>query len=240
MGAGRIPDRSDGVQMDDSWFNTVRSAMTGDIVAREAVLGVATDIAAKLGPSESYRFLKAFIAFGYWDCGDFKLHHSYNGLISAGEGWMLCDGRTVSQANYDTEHGSGHWATFVGSSPIDGLKLPDFTNRYAVGASSTTATGSGAIPTVGNASHQINMRHRHQWYYAEPTASVSDGLYDSSGNLSRLADTSPLDNSLGAKAGVAGPSSHLYTSHPNAAASLSTTQSIQPESIEFQVYMRVI
>jgi hypothetical protein len=149
MGAGRIPDRSDGVQMDDSWFNTVRSAMTGDIVAREAVLGVATDIAAKLGPSESYRFLKAFIAFGYWDCGDFKLHHSYNGLISAGEGWMLCDGRTVSQANYDTEHGSGHWATFVGSSPIDGLKLPDFTNRYAVGASSTTATGSGAIPTVG-------------------------------------------------------------------------------------------
>jgi hypothetical protein len=230
--------------MDDSWFNAIRSAMTGDVVAREAALGVATDLAANLGVDATYRFLRAYVAYGYWDCADIKLHHSYNGLVSAGEGWMLCDGRTIGQSAYDTEHGSGHWATFVGTSPLNGLKLPNFTGKYALGASSTTETGSGTIAAVGNTSHQINMQHRHKWYRPN-AAGTSDQIYDSSGNLLSLSDTSAkgaaANSAFGAKAGIGGPTVDYYTTTPNAASqTMSATQSIQPESIEFQFYMRVI
>lgn len=236
MGSAKLPTRLDGFVMDDDWLNAMKAAICGDVVPR-ASGGTPTDEGGSLGPT-SYQFLKAFIAQGYWDVGDFKLHHSYNGTVSAGEGWMLCDGRTISQANYDTEHGASHWATYVGSSPLNGLKLPNFTGRYPIGAATTPQDGSGTITPTGNTSHQVNLQHRHRWLKVNAGSGLNDQTFDTNGVAQDLSDT-PAGAGLESVVSAAGLAADAYTSRDRLDAQ-SATQSIQPDSIEFQVYMRII
>jgi hypothetical protein len=247
MGTETIPDRANSTVIDQSWFNIVKSAIKGDWVPRNSS-GVATTLGGSIGTS-ALVWLKAHIAAGYWSVGDLKIHHSFNGAIGPGQGWMLCDGRQITEALYDTEHGAGSWASYVGSSTLTNKYLPDFSSKYPVGAS-TTQDGSIAITSVGNASNQINLAHTHT------TPAHAHKWYDAT-----AAGTPDLDgagNSFVGGVGKTAGQGHLVVStvgsdnSPNADKSTDTsgggtsgsggsaTQSIQPESIAVQYYMRII
>jgi hypothetical protein len=183
-----------------SHVNQYETAFQEDIVPRNSS-GVPTSLAGSLGTS-ALKWLKSFVASGGWSAGDIKMHHSYNGTVTCGEGWMLMDGRVINEANYNTEHGSGHWATYVISSPLDGKYLPDMDEMYPIGQDATTQDGSIAITTVGNASHQVNLSHAHTHHHTvahhhrifnEVGASSNFQSWDSSSVAQDI--TSTVDNS---------------------------------------------
>ncbi len=220
-------------------INKFQTALVGDLVPRNTS-GVATTNAGSIGTT-TYYWLKAFVESGYWAAGDIKLHHSYNATQGPGHGWMLADGRVVSQANYDTEHGSGAWATYIGSSPLDGKYLPDFTGRYPVGAATTTQAGGSAITAVGVSGNVLDMEHNHQWY-DQVASGTTDKSWNSSGSAidlsSDASEASPSINILVGNdnaTGAAMLSPDLYTTNSGSA-----TQSIQPDSIQVQYYVRII
>lgn len=281
MGSDTLVARTNGQTIDETWFNVIRSILSGDIFARNAN-GVVESLSGNLG-SETYKFLKAHIASGYWKCGDLKIHNTYNGLTGCeiDQGWMLCDGRVIAGSSYDVEHGSGSWNTYIITSPLDGRYLPNYTNRYIVGASATTQTGTSAFTTVGNASHQININHTHTiahthtvnhshmlWQYDENFSNPLDRyrVFDVDGTAqifnsgvfgaTSASATSTTDLGISittmaaiSSAGTARAMVTLYTSKETPTTSedsttstdaLSATQSIQPDSIVAQIYMRII
>lgn len=247
-GTNTLPLESAGV-IQRTHINKFQIALAGDYVPRNTS-GVATTIAGSLG-SSTYYWLKAFIKSGYWSVGDIKMHHSYNGAAGPGHGWMLCDGDVINETNYDAEHGAGTWDTYVGSSPLDGKYLPNMTGRYPVGAATTTQNGSVAITGVGNTSHQVNLQHthtianhNHQWLENDPGGGGfwtfgSDGLAEQISTTGSGARTILYDTNASSETSW---DEDAYTNNTSLtpANSLSTTQSIQPESIEVQYYMRII
>lgn len=265
MSTDTIPSRTNGQIIDATWFNVIQSVLGGNFVPRVSA-GSATTEAGSLGDG-TFNWLKAFIQSGYWTAGDIKIHHSYNGAAPPGHGWMLCDGRQITQANYEAEHGAGTWNTYVGSSPLANKYLPDFANagqgRYPMGASTTTADGSVAIPSAGNADHNVNLSHYHtvdphghKWYHGTGSQTTSDTTFDSNGNAINVPTSGTTKN-----AGVGGFASaeyyagdsnasldhnpgacDLYTdqvAQPNTTTSLGVNY-VAPDSIKVQYYMRII
>ena len=259
MGIDTLPSRADATTIVATWFNVLRSALNGDLVPR-ASTGVATANAGSLG-TVTYPFLRAEIASGQWILGDIKAHHTYNGAAPIGHGWMLCDGRVITEANYNTEHGANTWATYIVSTALLNKYLPGLTNKYLVGAATTTQDGSGVITGVGNSSHQINIAHTHtggahvhNWYYPQAGAGIGDLTYDGNG-ATKVVDyhTNTVGTGYGiavvdvstsaALLGVVGGSpvpNYTDSRSPVTDSQLSATQSIQPQSIEVQYYMRII
>lgn len=243
MGLGTLPTRSDGQRINLTWFNVLTTALIQDLLPRDGS-GVVSNGAGSIG-SSSFKWLSGYITTlystianittGYWAVGDIKIHHSYNGAASPGEGWMLCDGRQITQANYDTEHGAGRWASYIGSSPLANKYLPDLTNRYAVGKATTTQDGSVAITSVGIAGHSINLAHSH---------TVNAHTHDL-GNHTHAYGSGSSSGFAASGTGVApttaGPSTNTSGSaSPGTDSKLNSPQSIQPDSIEVQYYMRII
>lgn len=203
---------------------------------------------------------------GRWTVGDVKLHHSYNGLVGPGPGWMLCDGRQISSTTYETEHGVGTWSTEVGSTPLDGLYLPDFTsNKFPAGAATTTQSGAAPITTVGNSGSTINIQHshtvtshthtvashNHQYYSVSGSDPYTIETFDVNGANKNLneGDTNSSSNGFETDTGGVHTDGGLFTSKnslitdataPGTNTALSTTQSVKPHSIEVQYYMRVV
>ncbi len=191
--------------------------------------------------------------------GDIKMHHSYNGAADPGEGWMLCDGRQITEAAYNTEHGAGHWATYVGTSPLVNKYLPNFSGKYAHGVAATTQAGTVAITSIGNAGNTINIAHthtggshRHQWFNWTAAGTV-DGSFDTNGTGQNITSTTisgsvshiiagSANDFAGIGTAVLGIGADQYTTLNSATtdSSLSATQHIEPESIEVQYYMRVM
>jgi len=120
---------------------------------------------------------KIITNIGQWQVGNIKQRYSYNNTVPVEQGWMLCDGRQVTIANYDAEHSSGSWTTYIGSSvgasPIANLYLPQLCNNYLpIGASATSEAGTSALSTFGLVStnnnitiaahsHTYNISHTH-------------------------------------------------------------------------------
>lgn len=246
-----------GGRVQTSHVNQYYTALGQDVVPRNTS-GAPTSIGGSLGNSV-YKWLKAFVESGYWKAGDIKMHHTFNGAVECGEGWMLADGRVINSTNYDTEHGAGTWTTYVGSSPLSGKFLPNFTGKYPVGVATTTQSGSVAITSVGNAGNTVNLQHNHgsraHTHFIMTTSpsgaegvSASGSAQDffttgtcSSGNATGIAFTTGgtmklCSPSIASTSGNWATQSGGVTS-PNA---LSATQSIQPESIQVQYCMRVI
>lgn len=240
--------------------NDIRTALYQDLVPRSSS-GTTTSLGGSLGTA-TYLWLKARIASGYWSLGDIKVHHTYNGAAPIDEGWMLCDGRQITEAAYNTEHGSGHWATYVGSSSLLNKYLPNMTGKYIVGSATTTQSGSIAITFSGNASNQVNLQHTHtytqdpQLIYVRNATTTDDYQIDDTVNLHSVGggtvknsnsllvgNTTSLNATLGANA-TRPPWSTWYTQgdlvHVNTGNGGSTTQSIAPESLAALIYMRVI
>lgn len=267
-GTGNLPQIVTAV-VQKAHINDIRTALYQDILPRDGS-GTTTSLGGSLGTG-TYQWLKARIASGYWSLGDIKVHHSYNGAAPIDEGWMLMDGRQITQANYDTEHGSGHWATYVGSSSLLNKYLPNMTGKYTVGSATTTQSGSSPITFTGNASNQINLAHTHSVYshpiYLHQNGTTDDLVFDHDigpvndssnvkslqrgtaknslsllvGNTSSLAGTfganifnPPMSNGADYDLATGG----LATN--GTGSTLSSTQSIQPESLQVLYYMRII
>lgn len=188
--------------------------------------------------------------------GSITMFHTFNGAVSIPRGWMKCDGNTINSTNYDSLHTSGAYSDDgVGSGSLAGKKTPNLVSRYPVGVSSTTQDGSGTITAVGNTSHQVNLQHshtvdahNHQWYNGN-AFNQSDTSYDSSGNSLALSSGTSVKNSsyqfidvsVGTGATEQLPND-LYTANdsPGTNNGLSTTQSVQPESIEVIFIIKVV
>lgn len=229
-----------------SHVNQYFQAFSQNLIPRNSS-GIPTNNGGDLGTS-SVQWKLAHIRTGYWEAGDIKCHHTYNGLLPVGQGWMQMDGRIVNESNYNTEHSAGDWDTFIVSSLIDGRFLPAMTSRYIIGESVTTQDGTSPFTTNGNSNHEINLQHlhvvqAHQWYIDNGV--LPDQSFDSSGNPVTI-----TEDSTTAKTGIAFDTNclagggcidnTLYVDNVNTDNSLSTTQNIQPESIQFICYMRII
>ncbi len=88
MGTNSLSTQSDGTVINASDINQYKTALNEDLNPRNTS-GVVTTNGGSLG-SSSYEWLKAFIASGHWNAGDIKAHHSYNGTVGPGQGWMQC------------------------------------------------------------------------------------------------------------------------------------------------------
>lgn len=234
MGSTTIPARSNNQTIDQNWFNLLQQAVSTDVVPRNSS-GVATDSAGSLG-SSTYQWLKAFIASGYWDCGDVKIHHNYAGAVPVGQGWMLCDGRQVTQANYDAEHGSGSWAKYVGTSPLAGRYLPSMQDMLPMGKLSLSQDGSTFITSIGATGNHINLQHSH---------TVNSHTHDMGNHTHSISPTSgqvtPGGGADASPSSTGGPSTNnTGSASPGTNNQLSNQTDITPASIEFLYYMRII
>jgi len=250
MGTESIPTRASLQTITATFFNIFKSVMIGDFVPRDSN-GDAVTEEGSLGTS-SIAWLRAHISSGYFTIGDIKAHHTYNATAPITQGWMLCDGTVINEANYNTEHSAGDWAKYIVSSALDGKNLPDLTGKYLVGAATTTQDGSSPLTFVGNASNQINIAHshtvnshNHQWYN-DQDSTTNDQTFDVNGASIDLVNG-------GTKGG--GGRSHIFFDGgttafigdswtdnrvPGTNSQLSATQSIQPESLEVVYFMRII
>lgn len=172
--------------------------------------------------------------------GEIKAFHSFNATIAIPRGWMQCNGDIINSTNYDAIHGTGAFTSDgISAMLLNGKYTPNLTNRYLVGAATTTASGGSAIGTTGNSSHQINLNHSHShshvWHkYNSDSSNSTDGQ----NNLTVETGSSGYGILLGDKG-----SGQYLGGNPqtdtNSAANLSSTQSIQPESIEVIYIIRV-
>ena len=233
-----------------SHVNQYFQALSQNLVPRNSS-GIASNEGGSLGTS-TFEWKNANIVTGYWQTGDIKCHHTFNGLLPVAQGWMLMDGRIINETNYNTEHAAGNWVTYIGSSPIDGRFLPDMTSKYIIGVATTTQDGTSAITSVGNTSHLINIAHDHtvarrQWYSRNgggadqvfnvmgTAVNVPLQTTETTGGIAVTLDCSTLSNG-----GCLDLDSYAVSGSLNTSFSLSSTQSIQPESKEFVCFMRII
>ena len=178
--------------------------------------------------------------------GEVKMFHTFNATLSVPRGWMILNGDVVNQTNYDALHGAGAYTTDgIASSNILSKNLPNMTDKYPVGKTSTTQDGTSTITSVGNASNQIDtshthtITHNHKWYTDEGYGVATS--FNSGGS-----STTITGGLTGTDIAVTGSGNRLpsdmYTDNDSTTSStaLSTTQSIQPESIEFIYIMKVI
>jgi microcystin-dependent protein len=173
--------------------------------------------------------------------GEIKAFHSFNGTIAIPRGWMQCDGSVVGSTAYDAIHGSGAYTSDgLSALLLHGKYTPNLTNRYLIGAATTTASGSSPIGTTGNSSHQINLNHDHSHSHVWQKY-VGDSSHSTDGqNAALTVETG--SGGYGILIGDKGSGVHVGgnpQTDTNSAANLSSTQSIKPESIEVIYIIRV-
>lgn len=251
MGTNNLPTATGGTVIPSSDHNAIKEALSGDLVPRNSS-GVPTSEAGSLGTT-SFQFKSARIQSGYLSVGDIKQHHSFNNTVKCGQGWFPCTGGVINEANYDAYHGAGSWDSYIISSLLENKYAPNFTNKYPVGVSTATQTGASAITPVGNTSHQVNLSHNHsvaahvhQWY-ANGQSDQSDITYNSGGSPVALpAAAAKINTSYFyiARANAASvPIANAYTSSNGGGSTgdnLSATQSVQPESIQVEYFIRIV
>ncbi|OFZ54981.1 MAG: hypothetical protein A2428_03145 [Bdellovibrionales bacterium RIFOXYC1_FULL_54_43] len=158
MSTNRLKLRIDGQPMDVSWFNSIKEAISGALVPRHFETSLPTAEAANLG-SPTWRWKRIYRRAGGLYAGCIKAKYDYAGAVLIEQGWMRCDGRIVSQANYDAEHGAGSWAAYIGTSPLQGKYLPNFATTYI--GHKPGAKPTGDVPFVPTGSNMFDFEHAH-------------------------------------------------------------------------------
>lgn len=167
---------------------------------------------------------------GKFPVGAVTKFHTYNGTVSVPRGWMILNGDVINETNYNSLHGAGTYTTDgIASSPIISKTLPSMNNRYAIGASATTQDGSSTIAAVGNTSHQISVAHTHTTSHTH-NLGVAD--------FALIATTVVALGSYGTQ--TSGGQVDTESTSVASGSAGSSTQSIQPESVQFIFCMRVI
>jgi hypothetical protein len=246
MGLATLPSAIDGTPIPASHHNAIVAAMQVNMVPRNAS-SVATNNAGTLGES-SLAWLRAYITTGYFFPGMIMPVHTYNGAVSPGHGWMKCDGRIINETNYNTEHGAGSWASYIGSTALDGKYLPNLAAKYLTFAATTTQTGASPLTFIGNANNQINIQHSHtvashSHRWADYLGTTPAKTWNSEGSAITLDHwDNPTYNDFASTALLTPPGQDYYTEAGSPATNngLTTTQTIAPESLETIAYMRII
>lgn len=244
MGDATLATQVTGTTITVDGVNQYKSALSGDVVPRNSA-GAATDSAGSLG-TDAIKWLKANIASGYWSAGDIKPHHSYNGTVPIDNGWFPCDGTIINETNYNIIHGAGAWEKYVITSLLDGKYAPNMIGKYPVGASATDQDGTSGITSVGNSSNLVDLSHahththNHQWYNFTSTAAGTSGTLQTFG-----AQQLNTYNSSGAAqdidtSGLLRTDSYTSNVTTSTNSQLSSSTSIQPESIQTIYYIRII
>ena len=232
MGLANIPSAADGTPIPSSDHNALAAALKGDLVPRNSS-GNATEDAGQLG-TPTFPWKRADITTGYLFCGQVIMFHDYNGLLTPGQGWMKMNGDIVNEANYDAIHGAGSWDDYIGTSPLDGKYLPNAADKYPMGKANTTQAGTVAITFVGNASHQINIQHSHTVASHTHTMAHTHTWPSGGGNTRALTDGTESVSTSGSSTANTGAAA------PGTDSQLSTTQNIQPHTLELEFWMRII
>lgn len=183
--------------------------------------------------------------------GEIKQFHTFNGAIPVPRGFMICNGQVINESNYDAIHGAGSYvADGIADLVLNGKYTPNLVNKYVVGASSTTQDGSSAISSVGNSNHQVNLSHshtvnshNHQWYKGNSFGN-DDTTFNSAGvsqNLNQGTSVAAESHIMQSEVGSEETLGDAYTSNasPGTSSSGSSTQNIQPESIQVMYIIRV-
>lgn len=162
MSLEKLPARSNGQNIDETWFNLIKRIL-GGVIAPRNTDGEVTARAGSLG-SATYRWKRLHCASGYFFPGAIKYKYKYTGITWTLErGWMLMDGRIINEANYNAEHGAGAWAADgIADSPIAGKYLPNIDGRYirgVIGETLNTQSGASAITPSGAGSVDISHTH---------------------------------------------------------------------------------
>lgn len=217
MSITTIPEVSATVT-DATHWNDIKTGIVGDLVPRTA--GVATDLAGDLG-TEDYPFKKAEIASGYMDNGEIISIYDYNGLVPAPQGYMLCDGRQITEDAYDTEHGEGSWAEYIGSSVLENRYLPNLDDKYLCGETGATQDGTVALTYEGVSGNTVNFSHNH-------------------GGANNTGQEAQQNNGHVSTTGTPASGSQIGHTHTFTIASTSQNKSIRPLSVVAKAYMRII
>jgi hypothetical protein len=236
MGNQSLTTRANGDTIDETWYDIYRQVLSGDLYPRRSSDGAPTDLGANLGTA-SLRWKQLKVASGEYTAGAVKMRHSYNGLVSPGHGWMLCDGRQINKTNYDAEWGAGSWDSKIIASPLEDKYLPNMVNKYLVGAASVSQDGSVALTSVGNAGH-LALSHNHKWVTSRQLADY-DGYGQFAGTLGHTAGS----KTGGAKGLEVFDSTSTTTAQdplPDAWTDNWPGQDISPQSIQVLFYMRII
>ena len=243
MGSESLPTRADSQTIDQNWFNTIKSILAVDLFPR-TISGVVTTLVGSLG-SATFQWLniysrKAEIDTGYWNAGDIKSHLTYNNLVPVGQGWMLCNGQIINETNYNSTHGAGSWATYIGTSLLDGKYTPDMDERYLRGEGTTSQTGVGAYTYQGNAGNTIDIQHSHG-------SGTFTALIDDTANMKwkmTTGNTAWQATHIQTITGYSSDSTSGLTDgvdiQGSSSAAGSLTQSISPDSLDVQFWIRII
>ena len=224
MGTNSISTKKDGDLIKHTDPNEYKTALSEDLIPRNSG-GVPSANAGDLG-SSIVPFKKATVIVAYLEIGMLIPFHSYGGALTPGQGWFKCDGSIINEANYNTLHGAGSWATYIGSSDLNGLYSPNFNDKYALGVADTTKDGSVAITSVGNANHQRAIAthnhtapsHSHNFSYSFYN-DVGGGGFQGVRTI-----TSPTSGASQSTMGSGG----------------SHTVDVQPDSIEIEFWIRIV
>lgn len=157
MGTETIATRTSGQTIKFVFINIFRDALIGHLVPRQLV-GAPSNAAGRIG-SGSFKWKRLEVAVGHASLGDVLAWYDYSGTIAIPQGWMLCDGSIVNQANYDTQHVAGDWALWVQSSSLSGKYLPNFNSVYAKAKVGALQAGSSAITTTGTSTRNLSHAH---------------------------------------------------------------------------------
>jgi len=216
MGSETIATRDSQRVMRYSFINIFRDALIGALMPRQ-ISGAVRDLSGRLG-TPVYKFERLHVQLGYLGIGDVFAWIDYAGAVPLPQGWMLCNGQIINEANYNAQHNAGDWANFIGSSSIDGKYLPNMTGVYAAGKSG--ALQSGSIPITTSGSHVRDFSHNHGGVKTTST----------SGNVGTVGGLIPL------LAVMPGNHSHSVT----IVSDWSAAQDIKPDSVQAQFIMRII
>lgn len=216
MSTETLPDRSPGQTIQFSWINLIRSIVSLDFVPR-SLAGTPRANYARLG-SPSYKFSRVHVQLSHLGLGDVLHFHDYAGNISVPQGWMVCDGSLINEANYDAQHSAGDWDKYVGSSVLGGLYLPNTDLAYIKGKTGTLQAGTAPITTVG--SNTANLAHAHG---SPITTSANSG--------------STINTNVASTYYWASPGHTHSLTIPSA---LSSAQDIRPSSTAVKIIMRIL
>jgi len=243
-----------------SHVNQYFQALSQNVVPRNSS-GIPTSNAGTMG-SSSLPWKHAHITTGYWSPGDIKCHHTYNGLLPMGQGWMRMDGDIINETNYDAEHGAGSWDLYVVSSLLDGRYLPALSvvgnGKYIQAASTTPQDGTAPFTDTGNPSNLVDISHTHSvqipalgWY--DENGASPDTTFNSGGGSTALTTNTngngipyiacsagnPCIGSGGGLFYTQGPL--INTGIPSLSPYTFLTQvPTKPHSVEFVCYMRIV
>ncbi|MCM2280589.1 MAG: hypothetical protein NDI61_01940 [Bdellovibrionaceae bacterium] len=173
--------------------------------------------------------------------GTVNLFLNLNGAIPIPRGWMKLNGNQVTEAAYDTIHGSGAaTADQLSVFPYFNKYLPNMDGKYPCGSILYTSVATSPISSFGNTLHMATTDgHNHKWYIADGVTEA-DSIINSAGNFTDLTTANTPTKSGVNAVGIVTQASATFESLPDAYTSVKTdTVNVQPESHSFLFIIKV-